>query len=45
MNISTNRGNFLLVNLLKLRFPHIFTPDQVTYAAKILSKSLDHNGI
>jgi hypothetical protein len=44
MNIASNRGNYLLVNLLKYRFPKIFQKDQVNLANEILSKSLDHNG-
>lgn len=40
--IGTNRGNYLLVNMLKYRFPSIFQPDQLTYAQQILNKTIDH---
>uniref|UniRef100_A0A0K8TQ26 Putative conserved plasma membrane protein n=1 Tax=Tabanus bromius TaxID=304241 RepID=A0A0K8TQ26_TABBR len=39
--LETNRGNFLLLNLLKHRYPNIFRPSQMNYGMKLLSKSLD----
>lgn len=42
MNIGTNRGNYLLVHMLKFRFPNIFQTDQLEYAQDILNKTIDH---
>lgn len=41
--MSTNRGNFLALHMLKYRFPNIFKPEQIKYAQKLLSKTLDHS--
>jgi pimeloyl-ACP methyl ester carboxylesterase len=41
MNISTNRGNFLLLHMLKYRFPKIFETEQITYVTKLMSKSME----
>ena len=40
--IGTNRGNHLLIHMLKNRFPNIFQSDQLTYAQQILNKTIDH---
>lgn len=40
-NLGTNRGNFLLINMLKCRFPNIFKPEQENLAKDILSKPLE----
>lgn len=42
MDIGTNRGNFLLIHMLKFRFPNIFQGEQLTYAQEILNKTVDH---
>lgn len=42
MNIGTNRGNYLLLHMLKYRFPKIFQLDQMKYAQEILNKTIDH---
>lgn len=42
MNIGTNRGNYLLLNMMKYRFPNIFQTEQLTYAQEILNKTVDH---
>jgi hypothetical protein len=42
MNIGTNRGNNLVIHMLKYRFPNIFKSEQLTYAQKILNKTIDH---
>lgn len=42
MNIGTNRGNYLLLHMLKYRFPNIFQTDQLKYAQEILNKTVDH---
>jgi alpha/beta hydrolase fold len=41
MVIGTNRGNFLLIHMLKYRFPNIFSTDQIAYAQGILNKTID----
>jgi hypothetical protein len=41
-DIGTNRGNYLLMTLLRNRFPNIFKSEQLTYAQEILSKTIDH---
>lgn len=38
--LETNRGNHLLVYVLKNRFPNIFTADQIERVKKILSQPL-----
>lgn len=40
--IGTNRGNYLLLHLLKNRFPNIFQSDQLNFAQQILNKTIDH---
>lgn len=42
MVIGTNRGNYLLIHMLKYRFPNIFKAEQLTFAQKILNKTIDH---
>lgn len=42
MNIGTNRGNYLLINMLRSRFPNIFKNDQLIYAQEVLNKTVDH---
>ncbi len=42
MVVGTNRGNFLLMHMLKYRFPNIFKAEQLTYAQEILNKTIDH---
>lgn len=44
MNLTTNRGNHLLLAMLKVRFPIIFGTEQLIYINKLLSKSLERNG-
>lgn len=41
MKLETNRGNFLLLKMLKYRFPNIFKEPQVEFVKKMLSQSLD----
>ncbi|XP_058055132.1 phosphatidylserine lipase ABHD16A isoform X1 [Anopheles bellator] len=40
-NLATNRGNFLLINMLQHRFPYIFKPEQLPYAEELLSKPIE----
>ncbi|XP_049546044.1 phosphatidylserine lipase ABHD16A isoform X1 [Anopheles darlingi] len=40
-DLGTNRGNYLLVNMLKNRFPNIFKQEQETLARELLSKPID----
>lgn len=42
--IGTNRGNNLLINMLRFRFPKIFKKEQENLANETLTRSLDHNG-
>jgi alpha/beta hydrolase fold len=42
MNIGTNRGNYLLVTMLKNRFPNIFKTEQLVYTQELLNKTIDH---
>lgn len=44
LNLSTNRGNFLLISMLKHRFPQIFEKSQVDYITKLLAKPLEVQG-
>lgn len=39
--LGSNRGNFLLLGLMKFRFPKLFNGTQYTYAMEILAKPLD----
>lgn len=39
--LASNRGNFLLLSLLKFRFPNLFKEAQQNYALKVLSSPLD----
>lgn len=41
MVIGTNRGNNLLMHMLKHRYPYIFKDNQLTFAQKILNKTID----
>lgn len=42
-NIATNRGNFLLLHMLKFRFPQIFSGNESTkFAQEMLSKTVDN---
>lgn len=41
-DIGTNRGNYLLLTMLKYRFPNIFQSDQLTYAQEVLNRTIDH---
>lgn len=41
-NIGTNRGNNLLLNCLKHRFPNIFQQAQLTFANELLSRQLEN---
>lgn len=43
MNLSTNRGNNLVVNMLKYRYPNVFTPDQTAKVTQLLRKPLERN--
>ncbi|XP_055534912.1 phosphatidylserine lipase ABHD16A [Wyeomyia smithii] len=38
--LGTNRGNFLLISMLKYRFPNIFKTDQENLAKEMLSKPI-----
>lgn len=40
-NLGTNRGNFLLISMLKYRFPNIFKPEQDALAKDLLSRPVD----
>ncbi|XP_055611363.1 phosphatidylserine lipase ABHD16A [Uranotaenia lowii] len=40
-NLGTNRGNFLLVNMLKYRFPNIFKPEQEALAKELLNRPIE----
>lgn len=40
MDISKNRGNFLLVSMLKYRFPHIFGIEQINHVSQMLSNPI-----
>ncbi|EAT41832.1 AAEL006569-PB [Aedes aegypti] len=40
-NLATNRGNFLLIHMLKFRFPNIFKADQENLAKDILGKPIE----
>lgn len=40
-NLATNRGNFLLINMLKFRFPNIFKADQENLAKDILGRPIE----
>jgi hypothetical protein len=42
-DMGTNRGNNLLLHLLKFRFPNIFKPEQIKYAHKLLNKTINHS--
>lgn len=39
--LATNRGNHLLIYLLKTRFPNIFKTEQINRVTKMLSQPLD----
>lgn len=39
--LSTNRGNYLLIHLLKVRFPNIFQTEQIERATQMLSEPLE----
>lgn len=41
MNLSTNRGNYLLLNMLKYRFPNVFGNETIKHVTNLLAKSLD----
>ncbi|CRK99389.1 CLUMA_CG012594, isoform A [Clunio marinus] len=41
-NIGTNRANYLLIHMLKYRFPNIFQTEQLTFAQEILNGTIDH---
>lgn len=43
-NLSTNRGNNLLINTLKQRFPNIFQLEQIAFVTKMLSKPIENSG-
>lgn len=40
--IGTNRGNFLLLTMLKNRFPNIFQAETLNYTQEVLNKTIDH---
>lgn len=40
-DLSTNRGNHLLLHLLKSRYPHIFKAEQIDHLTEILAEPLD----
>lgn len=40
-NLATNRGNFLLISMLKHRFPNVFKPEQENLAKEILAKPIE----
>lgn len=39
--LATNRGNHLLMHMLKTRFPNIFHAEQIERVAMMLSEPLD----
>lgn len=41
MDLSTNRGNNLIVYILKTRFPNIFQSNQINHVNKMLSSPID----
>ncbi|KAG4071462.1 hypothetical protein HA402_011616 [Bradysia odoriphaga] len=41
MDVATNRGNNLVINMLKCRFPNIFKSDQVSHISKKLSRPIE----
>uniref|UniRef100_A0A1L8D930 Putative conserved plasma membrane protein n=1 Tax=Nyssomyia neivai TaxID=330878 RepID=A0A1L8D930_9DIPT len=41
LKLETNRGNYLLIKMLKFRFPNIFKDPQVEFVKKMLSQTLD----
>lgn len=43
MNLATNRGNNLLITMLRFRYPNILKKEQEALANDTLSKTLDHN--
>lgn len=43
MDLSTNRGNHLLLHILKYRFPNIFKSEQINFIIKLLGTSLDNS--
>lgn len=40
--IGTNRGNYLLITMLKNRFPKIFQGETLNYSQEVLNKTVDH---
>lgn len=43
MNPATNRGNFLLLSMLKMRYPNIYTSDQIQIITNILRSPLEQS--
>lgn len=43
-DISTNRGNYLLIKLLRYRYPFIFGDAQVPLALDYLATNITHQG-
>lgn len=41
MDVSTNRGNDLVIDVLKQRFPNIFKPEQIKFINKMLSRPIE----
>lgn len=43
MDVSTNRGNNLLLALLKFRYPNVYKAEQIAVITKILSKPIERS--
>lgn len=43
MDVSTNRGNNLLLALLKFRYPNVYKAEQIAVIAKILAKPIERS--
>lgn len=41
MDVATNRGNNLVINMLKHRFPNIFKAEQISFINKMLSRTIE----
>lgn len=43
MDVATNRGNNLLLTLLKYRYPNIYQPEQSSHITNIISKPIERS--
>lgn len=41
MDVATNRGNNLLISLLKYRYPNIYKPNEISHITNILAKPIE----